>query len=275
VRKYSIEQLSLHSNISKDDLFEKADIYENDSAIYHIFAVASSLDSLVVGETQIAGQLKDAFKFSLEKGYCGQKLSRVINFASKCAAKVRTATHLGIGSVSVASVAVVQAKQIFKDSIQTTALVIGAGQMSELAARHLLKNGFNVILCSRNLKKAGILAHSIISDGNGESYEPSRIDVQPYENLQNLLNSTELLITATSAPYPIITADMVKPFHKTRHWFDIALPRDIDDIPSQFKTKPVPRHYFLTPKGEVIYTTIGSRSKEAFFELLDEVEESK
>jgi glutamyl-tRNA reductase len=229
-RKYSIEQLSLHSNISKDELFEKADIYENDNAIYHIFAVASSLDSLVIGETQIAGQLKDAFKFSLDKGCCGQKLSRVISFASKCSAKVRTATHLGIGSVSVASVAVMQAKSIFKDSLNTKALVIGAGQMSELAARHLLKNGFDVILCSRNIKKARVLAHSIISDGNGENYDPSRIDVQPYENLQQLLNSTQLLITATSAPYPIITATMVKSFHKTRHWFDIALPRDIDDI---------------------------------------------
>jgi len=229
-RKIAIDNFSSHSELSSEELFQRADIYDNESAIHHIFTVASSLDSLVVGETQIAGQLKDAFKFSIDKGFSGQKLSRVIHFAFKCAAKVRNATQLGSGSVSVASTAVAQAKQLYHDKDGIKALVIGAGEMSELACRHLLKYGFDVVICSRNMKKARVLAHSIISDGNGESYESSRIDVRPYDELEKLLNSMELMITATSAPYPIIKEEMLQEVEMVRNWFDIALPRDIDNI---------------------------------------------
>ena len=228
--KIAIEKFSDHSTLSSEELFSRADIYDNESAIHHTFTVASSLDSLVVGETQIAGQLKDAFKFSIDKGYCEQKLSRVIHYAFKCAAKVRNATQLGSGSVSVASTAVAQAKHIYEHRDNIKALVIGAGEMSELACRHLLKYGFDVVICSRNLKKARVLAHSIISDGNGEDYAPSRIDVRAYEELKSLLNSMELMITATSAPYPIIKKEMLEQCDFTRNWFDIALPRDIDTI---------------------------------------------
>ena len=228
--KLAIEKFAKHSELSDEELFQRADIYDNESAIHHIFTVASSLDSLVVGETQIAGQLKDSFKFSIDKCFSGQKLSRVIHYAFKCAAKVRNVTHLGSGSVSVASTAVAQAKQLYKERDNVKALVIGAGEMSELACRHLLKYGFDVVICSRNMKKARVLAHSIISDGNGEEYDPSRIEVRPYEDLEILLNSKELMITATSAPYPIIKKEMLKEVNFTRNWFDIALPRDIDSI---------------------------------------------
>ena len=228
--KIAIDNFSRHSSLSSTELFHRADLYENESAIHHIFTVASSLDSLVVGETQIAGQLKDAFKFSIDKGFSEQKLSRVIHFAFKCAAKVRNATQLGSGSVSVASTAVAQAKQLYKDRDGIKSLVIGAGEMSELACRHLLKYGFDVVICSRNTKKARVLAHSIISDGNGESYEASRIEVRPYSELEILLNSMELMVTATSAPYPIIKKEMLQETNIIRNWFDIALPRDIDNI---------------------------------------------
>lgn len=226
----AIEEFHNHSTLTIDDLSNRADIYENEGAIHHIFTVASSLDSLVVGETQIAGQLKDAFKFSIEKEFSGQNLSRVLHYAFKCAARVRNATQLGSGSVSVASTAVSQAKQLYKNSDGVRALVIGAGEMSELACRHLLKYGFNVVICSRNIKKARVLAHSIISDGNGDEYSHDQIEIQPYEELENLLNSMRLMITATSAPYPIIKKEMIKEFKHTRNWFDIALPRDIEDM---------------------------------------------
>lgn len=226
--KTALKEFSKHSSISTDELFGRADLYENEGAVHHIFTVASSLDSLVVGETQIAGQLKDAFKFSLDKNYASVKLSRVLNYAFKCAAKVRNATQLGTGSVSVASTAVSKAKQIYKDTDGVKALVIGAGEMSELACRHLLKYGFDVVICSRNIKKARVLAHSIISDGNGDSYDHHQIEVKPYEELENLLNSMRLMVTATAAPYPIIKKDMIKPYEHTRNWFDIALPRDIE-----------------------------------------------
>lgn len=228
--KMAIANFAHHSSLNSTELYNRADIYDNESAIHHIFTVASSLDSLVVGETQIAGQLKDAFKFSIDKGYSEQKLSRVVHFAFKCAANVRNATQLGSGSVSVASTAVSQAKQLYKDRTDVKALVIGAGEMSELACRHLLKYGFDVIICSRNIKKARVLAHSIISDGNGDEYKASQIEVRPYDELEGLLNSMELMITATSAPYPIIKQEMLREVDIVRNWFDIALPRDIDNI---------------------------------------------
>jgi len=226
----TIALLSKRSNIELQELLGRADIYENEGAIHHLFTVASSLDSLVIGETQIAGQLKDAFKFSMEKGFCGQKLARVMHYSFKCAARVRTATQLGSGSVSVASTAVAKAKELYKDVQGVKAIVIGAGEMSELACRHLLKSGFNIVICSRNLQKAKVLAQSIVEDGNGEHYEDSQIEVVPYDQLIKLLNSYRLLITATSSPYPIIKQDMLMQCDFERNWFDIAVPRDIDDI---------------------------------------------
>ena len=226
----SIQEFSNHSTLSMDELVGRADIYENEGAIHHIFTVASSLDSLVIGETQIAGQLKDAFKFSIERSFSSQHLSRVVHYAFKCAARVRNVTKLGSGSVSVASTAVSQAKRIYEDEDGVRALVIGAGEMSELACRHLLKYGFDVIICSRDIKKARVLAHSIISDGNGQEYSHDQIDVRPYSELEDLLNSMRLMITATAAPYPIIKKEMIKPFSEVRNWFDIALPRDIQDM---------------------------------------------
>ena len=228
--KIALEEFCKHSALQYDELIGRADLYENEGAIHHIFTVASSLDSLVVGETQIAGQLKDAFKFSIDKKYVEQKLTRVLHYAFKCAARVRNATQLGSGSVSVASTAVAQAKQLYKDTSGIKALVIGAGEMSELACRHLLKYGFDIVICSRNLKKARVLAQSIVSDGNGQEYKATQIDVQPYDKLTYLLNNMQLMVTATSSPYPIITRDMVESFHNTRNWFDIALPRDIEDM---------------------------------------------
>ena len=228
--KLVLEQFSKHSTLSLSELSKRADIYENESAVHHIFTVASSLDSLVVGETQIAGQLKDAFKFALDKNFASVKLSRVLHYSFKCAARVRNATQLGSGSVSVASTAVAQAKELYKDTSNIKALVIGAGEMSELASRHLLKYGFNIVICSRDIKKARVLAHSIISDGNGNQYKPEQIEVKAYSELESLLNSMRLMITATAAPYPIIKKEMIKSFDKTRNWFDIALPRDIEDM---------------------------------------------
>jgi glutamyl-tRNA reductase len=229
-KEYCLEAFCDHSTLSHEQLEDLVDIYEDESAIHHIFTVASSLDSLVVGETQIAGQLKDAFKFSIEKEYCAQNLSRVLHYAFKCAARVRNATQLGSGSVSVASTAVSQAKEIYKQTNGVRALVIGAGEMSELACRHLLRYGFDVVICSRDMKKARVLAHSIISDGNGAQYSHEQIEVRPYDELEKLLNSMRLMITATAAPYPIIKREMVKEYEYTRNWFDIALPRDIENM---------------------------------------------
>ena len=221
-QNFVIKSLSNYSNIEFDELYERADIYDNAGAIHHLFSVSSALDSLVIGETQIVGQLKDAYRLALAKGYCDQSITRAMNYAFSCAAAVRNATALGTGSVSVASTAVSKAKSLFKDKINTKALVIGAGEMSELTIKHLQKSGFEVILVSRNIKKARLLA---------DSFE-NEVDVQPYENVNKLLNEIPLMFTATAAPYPIITQAMVTDCSFDRYWFDIAVPRDIDNIVS-------------------------------------------
>ncbi len=217
---FIIECLAKYSELEFDILYERADIYDNSGAIHHLFTVASALDSLVIGETQIVGQLKDAYRLSLAKGYCGQKITRAMNYAFKCAANVRNATSLGTGSVSVASTAVAKAKDIIGDTAGVKALVIGAGEMSELTIKHLISSGFDVILISRNIKKAQLLA---------DTFE-EKIDVEPYEKIDSLLSQVPVMITATSAPYPIITQKMVQQTSFNRYWFDIAVPRDIDDI---------------------------------------------
>ncbi|MGB6329542.1 MAG: glutamyl-tRNA reductase [Halarcobacter sp.] len=220
--KSIIKKLSKYSGIDFDDLYERADIYEHNGAVHHLFSVASALDSLVIGETQIVGQLKDAFRFSIAKKYCEQKLPRALHYSFKCAAAVRNATSLGTGSVSVASTAVARAKEIIGNTCGVKALVIGAGEMSELTIKHLLSSGFDVVLTSRDTRKAQILA---------DTYE-QHVAVEEYSKLQDLLNEIPVMITATAAPYPIITQDIVQECDFERYWFDIAVPRDIADIES-------------------------------------------
>ena len=220
--KSIIKRLSNYSGIDFENLYDRADIYEYDGAVHHLFSVASALDSLVIGETQIVGQLKDAFRFSIAKKYCEQKLPRALHYSFKCAAAVRNATSLGTGSVSVASTAVAKAKEIVGNTNGVKALVIGAGEMSELTIKHLLSAGFEVILTSRDSKKAQLLA---------DTYE-EHVSVAEYSELNNLLNKVPVMITATAAPYPIIKQEMVQDCSFERYWFDIAVPRDIDDIDS-------------------------------------------
>ena len=214
-----IEKLAFYSKVDFDMLYDRADIYDNDGAVHHLFSVASALDSLVIGETQIVGQLKDAFRFSQAKEHCSTNIVRVMNYAFKCAANVRNATSLGTGSVSVASTAVAKAKEIIGNTKGVKALVIGAGEMSELTIKHLLSSGFDVVLTSRDIKKAQNLASTF----------ESNVAVEPYSELSNLLSQIPVMITATSAPYPIITKDNAPSSSINRYWFDIAVPRDIDE----------------------------------------------
>jgi len=223
-----LEVLSQRSQVDIKELNDIVDIYEDENAVRHLFTVVSSLDSLVIGETQIAGQFKDAFKFSRDNKFTNKSLTRMTNYAFKCAKNVRNTTSLGTGSVSVASAAVAKAKLIFKDKEKPKVLVIGAGEMSELTVRHFLRDGFTVILISRDIKKAQLLASIVIKSNS--TYTTSMIEVQPYNDLEYLLSTSKLLVTATSAPYPIITDDMVNQVSFSRYWFDIAIPRDIDTI---------------------------------------------
>jgi len=247
--KNIIENLSFYSKLNFDFLYDRADIYDNDVAVHHLFSVASALDSLVIGETQIVGQLRDAYRFSQMKNYCEQGISRVIHYAFKCAAQVRSATSLGTGSVSVASTAVAKAKELVGNTNGVKALVIGAGEMSELAIKHLISSGFSVTIVSKDIKKAQRLASTF----------EVQVDVEPYSNLEFLLESYPVMITATSAPYPIITQENAPSSDITRYWFDIAVPRDIDEDISMFDLEI----YSVDDLQEIVNDNMTQRSAQA------------
>ncbi len=216
-----LKSLSKITGVSQEELEGKGEIYTDAQAIYHIFSVVSSLDSLVLGETQIVGQVKDAFSFSYENGYSGQKIARVMHNAFRCSATVRTATDISKNPISVASVAVAKAKEIFGGNLGGyTAVVVGAGEMGELAAKHLANAGANIIFVNRDLEKAHEIAKKL---------DQVTVTIEPFSELQKLVNHYRLLFSATGASHPVITADMVENVSFERHWFDIAIPRDIEE----------------------------------------------
>ncbi len=195
--------------------------YDDEEAVHHLFSVVSSLDSLVIGESQITGQVKEAFKFSYDNGTAGRRLNRLISYAVKCAAAVRNATNISQNPISIASVAVAQAHKILGDNIQgMTGVVVGAGEMGVLAAKHLLRVGCDVILVGRNQERVESVAATL-----GENVKAATTEMLP-----KYINRYRLLFSATSSPDPVITEAMIENETLPRLWFDMAIPRDIADI---------------------------------------------
>lgn len=172
-QKFVLLALSRISGVSFEELQNLADIYEDRGAIHHLFAVAASLDSLVVGETQIVGQLKDAYKFAMQNAYAGTAIAAAIDEALKCAARIRNQTEISKNPISVSSVAVAMAKDRLGSLQGADAVVVGAGEMSELACKHLLANGANITILNRNLAGAQRLADSLIGAESGVNLDGS------------------------------------------------------------------------------------------------------
>lgn len=195
------------------------ELYLQERAVWHIFKVASSLDSLVVGETQITGQLKNAYRYSFDRGFCKKALTRVVHFAFKTAALVRNQTQISKNPVSVASVAVAKFLQC-QPNKNKKVIVIGTGEIGSLCAKHLLANDFEIILLSRQIQSAQKLRDEL-----GE-----KVEVASFSDLKELLHLHPYLFSATGAPHAIITQDMIEKEDERRLWFDLALPRDIENI---------------------------------------------
>ncbi len=213
--------MSQKSDLNFYELKSTAQRYDDEEAVKHIFTVVSSLDSLVVGESQITGQVKDAFKFSFQNGTAGRKLNRVISYAVKCAAEVRNATNISQNPISIASVAVAQAHKLLGENIQgMKGIVVGAGEMGVLAAKHLLRVGCDVVLIGRDKEKVEHVAESL-----GEN-----VKADTMENLPKYINRYRLLFSATASPEPVITQELIENETLPRHWFDMAIPRDIADM---------------------------------------------
>ena len=214
--KYIFEMLHSRSGIDIEELEGRADIFDDSSAIHHLFSVTSSLDSMVIGETQIVGQVRDAFRFSYDNKYCDVKLARAMKNAFRCAAKVRNVTDISSKPVSMASVAVSKLKSLVDDLSTKKALVIGVGEMSEITAKHLLSANVDVYIMNRTKHKAELLA------------KECGAKVIEFEKLADAINEFDILFSATSAPDAIITDEIIKPCNFDRYWFDLALPRDIN-----------------------------------------------
>jgi len=216
--------LGLMSQKSALNFYEVKDAgvrYDDEEAVQHIFSVVSSLDSLVVGESQITGQVKEAFMLSHRNGTAGRKLNRIISYAVKCAAEVRNVTNISQNPISIASVAVSQAHKILGDSMAgTTAVVVGTGEMGVLATKHLLRAGCDVVMMGRDEEKVELIAHSL-----GEN-----VKAAPMEKLQKYVNRYRLLFSATSSREPIIKQELIENETIPRLWFDMAIPRDIEDM---------------------------------------------
>lgn len=192
------------------------------TAIRHAFAVASGMDSMMLGEAQILGQLKDAYRTAQQTHSAGPYLHRLFQAAFSAAKRVRTETRIGANAVSVASAAVSMARTVFEKLEERTALLVGAGETIALAARHLHANGVRrMIVCNRTLERAQALADEF----NGYAISLDRLDAH--------LPEADIVISSTASPVPLISHDAVKQAlkarrHKPMFMVDIAVPRDID-----------------------------------------------
>ncbi len=239
--------LAKRSGLSREELHERGDVFDEEGCIHHLFSVASSLDSMVVGETQIAGQLKDAFRLSQENGFSAQKISRAMSFAFKCAAEVRNATNISSKPVSVASVAVAKAKESVGELEGKRALVIGSGEMSVITCKHLSSQGADVTMMNRTFEKAEEIARECGAR------------VRSFEEIAYAINEYEILFTSTGSLQPIITEEMIKATPFDRHWFDMAVPRDIECDPSNWGIAL----YYVDDLQEIVSENIALREDEA------------
>ena len=213
----------LHDDRHLDPAFgESLFTMDAEEAIRHIFRVACGLDSMVLGEPQILGQLKDAFREAQHAGTVGKQLSRLFQHTFSVAKKVRTDTAIGANPVSVASAAVSLAQQFFAGFSQHTALLVGAGVTIELVARHLVAHKLGrLFIANRDVDRALRLA----GEFGGFAV--------PLSELEGTLPEADILITSTASPEPIITrmhieAAMRSRKHKPIFAVDIAVPRDIE-----------------------------------------------
>lgn len=190
-------------------------------SLEHLFKVASGLDSMVLGETEILGQLKDAYELALQHKQTGARLNKAFQRAFNTAKHIRTETNIQRGSTSVAAVAVELAEKIFSTLHGRTVMVIGAGDMSAKTARALVSRGAkNIIVTSRTFENAFALA----TEFGGRAI--------PFDNWSDEFDAVDIAISSTAAPHPILDRTRLEPLMKRRKHrplllIDIAVPRDI------------------------------------------------
>jgi glutamyl-tRNA reductase len=218
--------LSRHFGIDAALLTPHLYEYRDKEAVSHLFRMAASLDSMVVGEPQILGQVKEAFAVARAAGTVAGQLEHLLQSAFAAAKKARSETGIGSNSVSIASVAVDLARKIFGSLQGRTVFLVGAGKMSELAARHLLQQGAGSILVTNRTHER---ARRMADEFQGQVAP----QVVPFEQVYEAAGSADIVISSTGAPHPIFRPEHGHAFlHRRRNrpmfFIDIAVPRDVD-----------------------------------------------
>jgi len=222
-RTATFRQLCRHRGVEPASVETVLYTHADGEAVRHAFRVASSLDSMMIGEPQILGQVKDAFALAQSCETVGPALHTLFTQAFTVAKKVRTETEIARHAVSVSFAAVELAKKIFAGLDGKAVLLVGAGKMSELAARHLIEQGaFPLYVANRTWARAQELARALAGTA------------VPFDELATALATVDIVITSTGAPEPVIRREFVQPLVHSRRgrplfFIDIAVPRDVED----------------------------------------------
>ncbi|MDW8344489.1 MAG: glutamyl-tRNA reductase [Verrucomicrobiae bacterium] len=217
IREYWKRRLSL-----RDGELDCLYTHRDEDCARHLIAVACGLDSMVLGETEIFGQVKLAYETAHEHGATGKLLNRLFQKTFTAAKHIRSATAISRGSTSVGNVAVDLAGQIFRELRERVVMVVGTGEMSEATARALHSRGVRrILVCSRTAERAAALANEL--GGTAISYD----------QWPAMFPQVDIVISATAAPHPIITVEKLAPLMKARGYrplflIDIAVPRDVE-----------------------------------------------
>ncbi|HBK81694.1 MAG TPA: glutamyl-tRNA reductase [Nitrospinae bacterium] len=240
--------------LRRHELADHLYIHSDEEATRHLFLVASSLDSMVVGEPQILGQVKEAYRVAQEAGHTGKTLTGLFSRAFRVAKKVRDQTKLGKKAVSVSSVAVELAGKIFGSLNEKTVLLLGAGEMAELAARHLVSHGAKTILVANRTHSSG---ETLAKDLGGRAVI--------YGDMGSNLARADIVISSTGAPHTVVKADMVSAALEVRRdapifLIDIAVPRDIEPAVHELENAYL---YDIDDLQAVVSSNVKGREEEA------------
>jgi glutamyl-tRNA reductase len=261
------EYFAVSSDTVEPHLYE----FREREAVRHLFRVASSLDSMVVGEPQILGQVKESYTVARQVGAVSNTLEPLFQRAFSVAKRVRTETQIGSSSVSIASVAVDLARKIFGSLQGKTVLLVGAGKMSELAARHLIQQGAtSILVANRTQEKAAVIAGQIAEQISVQiANDPAAIacttEVIPFDQLHAQAGRADIVITSTGAEGYIFTKSHGQQFVAARRnrpmfFIDIAAPRDVDPKMNQVEGCFV---YDIDDLQQVAAAHLADRSRES------------
>jgi glutamyl-tRNA reductase len=248
-----IEFISDHKKIGIPEFRSALYIHEGDDAIRHMFQVSSSLDSMMVGEPQILGQIKKAYKMAVAEGASGVLLNRLMHKSFSVAKRVRKETGIGDNAVSISYAAIELANKIFGDLSSKSVLLLGAGEMAELAVEHLISHNVDkIVVANRTFKNALALAQKF----NGQAVQ--------FEERESVLKDVDIIISSTGASEYVLTQDQVKQAmkkrqHRTLFFIDIAVPRDIDPKINKVSNAYV---YDIDDLTGIVETNIHQRGQE-------------